>query len=623
MNTKGYQVINTDNSLPLKGSTSGITTLSGGTAITDYQITLPNIQGAVNTTLGNDGAGNLTWVAAATGNVAGPISSTDRAIATWNGVAGSALFNNSTVKILAGGNLQLLGNSAYTQVASPVLPTAGGQQIWNSLFIDYTDPGANSASVVIGLDVNPQGPAAFTHNMQELVSIQARPVALPANGHSIASMVGVWGRPENAGVAGSTGAQMVAFRADGDITSGSTVTDWVGYYAFAPTVSGGSILTNAYGLQIEDLTGTATNTYGLVIEKATSAGLWLKKGSRIIMDGSTSGSITFDVVPSVSSYGIIWPAAQGAAGTGLQNDGAGNLTWVSTAFNGNLGNGLFVEGYLAPMPLAGTFNLNDFDMTFTSPGAPTTAAMNGLRVKESYGASWVAGGGDYIGVLSNIVNSAAGFTFSSQTGFKSSMQSAGASTITIVRGYESLGSFTHVGNIVTNYEAYHVSAPTTGGTITNAYGLYIDNLTSGTNNYGIYIDGASTYAIWSNSGINRFDGDILTTHVVGQDTPPVPTAGTGSGSGTPSLTGTDIAGTVSVLTGVAPTAGAAIVTVTFTSGYSTAPYVQLTPANAATALLSGVTMVYVTETTTTFVINAGSAALVGLTTYAWNYETIG
>jgi hypothetical protein len=39
-----------------------------------------------------------SW-AAASGNVAGPGSSTDRAISTWNGTGGTALFNNSTVKI--------------------------------------------------------------------------------------------------------------------------------------------------------------------------------------------------------------------------------------------------------------------------------------------------------------------------------------------------------------------------------------------------------------------------------------------------------------------------------------------------------------------------------------------
>jgi hypothetical protein len=49
---------------------------------------------------------------------------------------------------------------------------------------------------------------------------------------------------------------------------------------------------------------------------------------------------------------------------------------------------------------------------------------------------------------------------------------------------------------------------------------------------------------------------------------------------------------------------------------------MLSPANAATALLSGVTMVYSTSTTTTFVITAGSTGLVAATAYAWHYQVI-
>lgn len=223
------------------------------------------------------------------------------------------------------------------------------------------------------------------------------------------------------------------------------------------------------------------------------------------LKGSVSGIITFSGGTAITDYTIVLPNVQGAAGTTLTNDGAGNLSWASGGFTGALGNNLYTETYLASMPLVGTFNLNDLDMTFTNPGAPTTATMNGLTVKESYGAAWVAGGGDYVAVLGNIVNNAGAFTFSSETGFKASVQSSGTSTITLARGYESLGSFTHVGNIVTNYEAYHVSAPFTGGTITNVYGLHVDNLNAGTNNYGVVVEGASTKAIWTKSGMVEFD----------------------------------------------------------------------------------------------------------------------
>jgi hypothetical protein len=48
----------------------------------------------------------------------------------------------------------------------------------------------------------------------------------------------------------------------------------------------------------------------------------------------------------------------------------------------------------------------------------------------------------------------------------------------------------------------------TSGTITNNYGLYIENMQSGTNDYGVYINGADTYALWVDSGESRFDGQV-------------------------------------------------------------------------------------------------------------------
>lgn len=46
------------------------------------------------------------------------------------------------------------------------------------------------------------------------------------------------------------------------------------------------------------------------------------------------------------------------------------------------------------------------------------------------------------------------------------------------------------------------------GTLTDNYGLYVEDMTKGTNDYGIYIGGADTYALWVDSGISRFDGNL-------------------------------------------------------------------------------------------------------------------
>jgi len=102
-------------------------------------------------------------------------------------------------------------------------------------------------------------------------------------------------------------------------------------------------------------------------------------------------------------------------------------------------------------------------------------------------------------------------------------------------------------------------------------------------------------------------------------------AGTGAGTGnTVGVTGTGLAGTISVLTAGTPTASATVVTVTFSTAYTTtAPTVVISPANLAAALLTGTAIVYLSSASTTnFVLSVGSTALATTTTYLWNYVVI-
>lgn len=117
----------------------------------------------------------------------------------------------------------------------------------------------------------------------------------------------------------------------------------------------------------------------------------------------------------------------------------------------------------------------------------------------------------------------------------------------------------------------------------------------------------------------------LPQHIIGTGTAPTIAAGAGAGtSPTVAVTGHDSAGQISVASGTLPTGtNAVVVTVTFNSAYGTAPYVILYPANAATALLSGATMVYVVGSTGTFTINSGTTGITAATTYLWNYVVIG
>lgn len=67
---------------------------------TNYTLTLPSDDGTSGQVLTTDGSGVLSW--AASGGVAGPISSTLNAIPTFSNTSGSALQNNSGVTISSG-----------------------------------------------------------------------------------------------------------------------------------------------------------------------------------------------------------------------------------------------------------------------------------------------------------------------------------------------------------------------------------------------------------------------------------------------------------------------------------------------------------------------------------------
>ena len=113
-------------------------------------------------------------------------------------------------------------------------------------------------------------------------------------------------------------------------------------------------------------------------------------------------------------------------------------------------------------------------------------------------------------------------------------------------------------------------------------------------------------------------------HLKGSTSAPAIAAGAGAGSSPIVLiSGDDLGGQIGVLTGTLPSTSATIATITFNVAYTSAPKViQITPANSNTALLTGVTMVFVNVagvTTLKFDITSGTSALTPATQYSWYY----
>lgn len=119
---------------------------------------------------------------------------------------------------------------------------------------------------------------------------------------------------------------------------------------------------------------------------------------------------------------------------------------------------------------------------------------------------------------------------------------------------------------------------------------------------------------------------IHVSHIIGGSNAPTIAAGSGGdATATVGITGTDLAGKISVAAAGAPGASSPIVTITFSgiNAYANAPYVILTPANAAAAALAGASGIYVSASTASFVLHSGSTPLSASTTYLWNYATFG
>lgn len=153
-------------------------------------------------------------------------------------------------------------------------------------------------------------------------------------------------------------------------------------------------------------------------------------------------------------------------------------------------------------------------------------------------------------------------------------------------------------------------------------------------NPGMVTTGSQTIAgtkTFTGASDNFTGANTLVNLLAGNSSTPSTTAGAGAGtSPTISISGTNLNGVITIITGTLPTGtNANVVKVTFAGG-NAAPNgltITLTPGNANAATLSGVTMIYATQDATTptgaWDIFSGTTALTASTTYIYNYHVMG
>lgn len=171
------------------------------------------------------------------------------------------------------------------------------------------------------------------------------------------------------------------------------------------------------------------------------------------------------------------------------------------------------------------------------------------------------------------------------------------------------------------------------------YGTDISSssITGSGNTFVGYEAGVSTSAVINNSGAFGYGATVLSSSTIQLGAFGVKTSAdlyvgrtstvtvvTGSGAGTvgsptASVTGTNFAGTLTVNTTTAPGTSATIATITTSVSAPNKLICVLTPNNTNTALLSGATMVQVTETANTWTVTSGTSGLTGSLPYIWDY----
>ena len=329
--------------LTFSGSTSGTLAMVPAATTTSYSITWPNAQGAAATFLRNDGTGVLSW-SVTPGDVAGPVSSTDNALARFNLTTGKIIKNSTVLLSDAGGltgvsALGLSGSTSGTLTQSAAAITTSYAIKWpaaqGSSNTILRNDGAGNLTWGAGGDVS--GPSSSVDN-------------------AIARYDGLTGKIiQNSGVtisdtANIAGAKTLAL--DGS-TSGtltlSPAAATVSYTATMPSTQGsaGTYLRNdgtgALTWTVPgNVTGPGSSTTNALSRYSDTTGQVLKNSVLIVTDtgdlsgvrslvlaGATSGTLTINPAGTTTTYAVTMPPGQGSANTFLKNDGAGNLTWAA------------------------------------------------------------------------------------------------------------------------------------------------------------------------------------------------------------------------------------------------------------------------------------------------------
>jgi len=277
------------------GATSGYVGIQGATNAGSTTYTLPSADGTSGQVLSTNGTGTLSWTSAGgggTGDVVGPASATDNAIARFDLTTGK-LIQNSVVIVDDAGTITGVDSLAAVTVS------ATSANVGAAAITTLTATGASVASANVGTAVITTGTVTnLTSTSASIASMNAgvallttaTVTTLTATGASIASA--------NAGNLQVTGASIGSANIGPLIATNVSVTsinDQYGYIRDVP--QSGSNKTAAYTLSAGDtgrFIGVGTSG-SIVIPNAVMA-----TGDVVTLYNSTSGNVTVECSISIA-----------------------------------------------------------------------------------------------------------------------------------------------------------------------------------------------------------------------------------------------------------------------------------------------------------------------------------
>ena len=291
-------------------------------------------------------------------------------------------------------------------------------------------------------------------------------------------------------------------------TAGATVATSVGLDIL--DVTHAATVTDSYGLRVGTMSG-ATNNYGLYVEGADTYALWVDDGvSRF--DGNLevdTDTLFVDATANRVGIGTATPSAKLHVVESSTSAVVDALTgaYIQVTDTGAVNGGLDITAGLAVR----ASRTGAIDGIFVTNGAQFESDGDTAGNSLVQGINAWARGGDNSNGVNGVATVTGSGTYASIVGVQGSASVYLASDAAVTDAVGLQGSVSNTSSAAyTNGVGLNIKTAVNSGagSITNNYGLRVENQTAGASNYGLYIEGASTYGIWVDSGVSRFDGNV-------------------------------------------------------------------------------------------------------------------